>query len=108
MATFISGDIPMSNPSPMPSTANCHTPWWRIPHVVFVPVLLLCGVLATSTMVVISTMDQDPVLDKEVYERERRAALALDGQAKVEALLAVQPAMQGRNHAATPTVLPGQ
>jgi hypothetical protein len=55
-------------------------------------------------MVVISTMDQDPVLDKEVYERERRAALALEGQAKIDALMAAQPAHQGRNHAASPLV----
>lgn len=79
-------------------------PWWKIPHVVFVPALLLCGVLATSTMVVISAIGQDPVLDKEVYERERRAALALQGQARVDALMAAQPANQGRNHAASPVV----
>jgi len=77
-------------------------PWWRIPHVVLIPALLLCGVVATTTMVVISSMDQDPVLDKEVYERERRAALALQGEEKTRALLAIQPANQGRNHAATP------
>jgi hypothetical protein len=70
--------------------------------VVFVPALLLTGVVATSTMVVISAMDQDPVLDKEVYERELKAAQALHGQARTDALLAVQPAQQGRNHAATP------
>ena len=92
-------NAPLTQP---PSHEN--TPWWRIPHVVFVPALLLCGVIATSTMVVISSMDQDPVLDKEVYERERRAALALEGQARIDALMAVQPANQGRNHAASPLV----
>jgi hypothetical protein len=88
-------------PSPILKT---DTPWWRIPHVVFVPALLLVGVIATSTMVVISTMDQDPVLDKEVYERELKAALALEGQARTAALMAAQPANQGRNHAASPVV----
>jgi len=92
-------NTPLTHPS-----SKADIPWWRIPHVVFVPVLLLCGVLATSTMVVISSMDQDPVLDKEVYERERRAALALEGQARIDALMAVQPANQGRNHAASPVV----
>jgi hypothetical protein len=72
--------------------------------VVFVPALLLVGVIATSTMVVISAMDQDPVLDKEVYERELKAALALEGQARTAALMAAQPAHQGRNHAASPVV----
>ncbi|MDR7148809.1 hypothetical protein J2W49_000737 [Hydrogenophaga palleronii] len=94
----------MSNTSLMPSSPKSDTPWWKIPHVLLIPALLLSGVVATSTMVVISSMDQDPVLDKEVYERERRAALALEGQAKVDALMAVQPAQQGRNHAASPLV----
>jgi hypothetical protein len=58
-------------------------------------------------MVVISSMDQDPVLDKEVYERELRAAQALRGQARTDALMAAQPANQARNHAASP-VLPGE
>lgn len=84
--------------------SRAHPPWWKIPQVLLVPVVLLLGVAATTTMVVISTMGQDPVLDKEVYERERRAAQALQGQAKVEALMAVQPAQQGRNHAASPVV----
>lgn len=79
--------------------------WWRVPHVVFVLVLLLSGVAATSTMVAISVQDQDPVLDKEVYERELKAAQALQGQARIDALMAAQPAHQGRNHAASP-VLP--
>jgi hypothetical protein len=99
----------MSNVSLSPSARKTDIPWWKIPQVVFVPALLLFGVLATSTMVVISSIDQDPVLDKEVYERERRAALALQGPAQAKALLAVQPAQQGRNHAASPLpVVPGK
>lgn len=97
----------MNNLPPTPSSTRQDLAWWRIPQVVFVPALLLLGVLATSTMVVISSMDQDPVLDKEVYERELRAAKALQGQARVDALMAVQPANQARNHAASP-VVPGE
>ena len=82
-------------------------PWWRIPQVVFVPAILLVGVVATSTMVVISAIDQDPVLDKAVYGRELKAAQILQGQARIDALMAVQPAQQGRNHAASP-VVPGE
>jgi len=96
----------MSNTPLTPSPRVEDIPWWRIPQVVFVPALLLVGVLATSTMVVISTMNQDPVLDKEVYERELRAAQVLRGQARIDALMAVQPANQARNHAASP-VVPG-
>ena len=94
----------MSNTPVVRSSARTDLPWWKIPHVVFVPALLLTGVIATSTMVVISAMDQDPVLDKEVYERELKAAQALAGQARIDALMAVQPAHQGRNHAAAPVV----
>ncbi|MDO8905931.1 hypothetical protein [Hydrogenophaga sp.] len=94
----------MSDTSLLPSPRKTDIPWWKIPQVLLIPALLLSGVVATSTMVVISAMDQDPVLDKEVYERERRAALALEGQAKIDALMAVQPAHQGRNHAASPIV----
>ena len=94
----------MSNPTLTSPSSQTATPWWRIPHVVFVPVLLLLGVVATSTMVVISAMDQDPVLDKVVYERELKAAQALEGQARIDALMAAQPANQGRNHAASPVV----
>ncbi len=96
--------------SQIPSTPTplvAETPWWRIPQVVFVPAILLLGVVATSTMVVISSMDQDPVLDKEVYERELRAAQALQGKARLDALMATQPANQARNHAASP-VVPGE
>jgi hypothetical protein len=98
----------MSNMHLPPSSPKTDIPWWRIPQVVFVPALLLVGVLATSTMVVISSMDQDPVLDKEVYERELKAAQALQGQAKTDALMAVQPAQQGRNHAASPQLPAGK
>ncbi|MEX1166154.1 MAG: nitrogen fixation protein FixH [Hydrogenophaga sp.] len=92
----------MSHMTPTPTLQKAEPPWWRIPQVVFVPALLLLGVLATSTMVVISSMDQDPVLDKAVYERELKAAQALQGQARIDALMAAQPAQQGRNHAASP------
>jgi uncharacterized protein len=94
----------MSSSPLNPPPSKPETVWWRIPQVVFVPGILLLGVIATTTMVVISSMDQDPVLDKEVYERERRAAMALEGQARTDALMAILPAGQGRNHAASPTV----
>ncbi|MBA4265271.1 MAG: hypothetical protein C0453_09330 [Comamonadaceae bacterium] len=94
----------MTNASLMPSSNKSAIPWWKIPQVLLIPGLLLTGVLATSTMVVLAVNGQDPVLDKEVYERERRAALAFEGQARIDALMAVQPAHQGRNHAASPVV----
>lgn len=97
----------MSQTPSTPTPRAAEPPWWRIPQVVFVPAILLLGVVATSTMVVISSMDQDPVLDKEVYERELRAAQVLQGKARLDALMAAQPANQARNHAASP-VVPGE
>ncbi len=87
----------------VPETAA--TPMWKVPQAVLVPGLLLVGVIATTVMVVVSSMGQDPVLDKDMYERERLAAQALQGEERAKALLAAQPASQGRNHAASP-VLP--
>ena len=95
----------MSNTPLTPSPNREHIPWWRIPQVVFVPALLLLGVLATSTMVVISLMNQDPVLDKEVYERELRAAQVLRGQARTDVLMVAQLANQARNYAVSLVVL---
>ncbi len=89
--------------TPAPKTQP--TPIWKVPQAVLVPGLLLVGVIATTVMVVVSSMGQDPVLDKDMYERERLAAQSLQGEARAKALLAAQPANQGRNHAASP-VLP--
>ena len=94
----------MSTASPTSASYKTKVAWWRTPHILFVPGILLLGVIATTTMVVISVMNIDPVLDKEVYDRERRAAMALEGQARTDALMAILPANQGRNHAASPAV----
>lgn len=88
-----------------PAPATPATPMWKVPQAVLVPGLLLVGVIATTVMVVVSSIGQDPVLDKDMYERERLAAQALQGEARAKALMAAQPANQGRNHAASP-VLP--
>jgi hypothetical protein len=94
----------MANTPQNPLTLTPPVAWWRVPHVVLMFALLLMGVVAISIMVVISAIGQDPVLDKAVYERELKAAQALQGQARIEALKAAQPANQGRNHAASPVV----
>jgi hypothetical protein len=93
----------MSSDNAAPSAME-RTPIWKVPQAVLVPGLLLVGVIATSVMVVVSAIGQDPVLDKDMYERERLAAQALQGDERAKALLAAQPANQGRNHAASPVV----
>lgn len=61
-------------------------------------------VVAGLTTVAIAVKNPDPVLDKSAYEKDLAAAKALQGQEKVDALLQMQPAMQARNHAASPSV----
>ena len=54
---------------------------------------------------VIAVRGADPVLNKEDFERDLKAATAnLDGQAKADALITLQPANQARNHDASPVV----
>jgi len=64
----------------------------------------LLVVVASIITAVIAAKGADPVLDKNAYERELKAAQALEGQARVDALIKLQPAHQARNHAASPVV----
>ena len=65
----------------------------------------LVVVVAGIVTAVIAVKGADPVLDKEAFERDLKAATAnLDGQAKTEALIKLTPAHQARNHAASPFV----
>lgn len=80
--------------------------WWRVPHMWLVvggPLVVVIAAIATA---VIAIQGADPVLDKVEYERVYKAAQALEGQARVDALIKLQPAGQARNHAAAPVVAP--
>lgn len=90
-----------TRPRPAKSAA-----WWREPIMWLVVGGPLAVVVAGITTAVIAVRGADPVLDKEAFEQELRAATVnLEGRAKDEALLRLQPAGQARNHAASP-VLP--
>ena len=66
----------------------------------------LVVVVAAIVTAVIAIKGADPVLDKVQFEQDLKAATdQLDGQAKRDALITLQPAHQARNHAASP-VLP--
>ncbi len=79
--------------------------WWRVPHMWLVVGGPLVVVVAAIITAVIAVRGADPVLNKEDFERDLKAATAsLDGQAKVDALIKLQPANQARNHAASPVV----
>lgn len=77
--------------------------WWRVPHMWLVvggPLVVVVAAIATA---VIAINGADPVLNKEDYERDLKAATEhLKGQAKVDALIKLMPASQARNHAASP------
>ncbi len=78
--------------------------WWRVPHMwleVGGPLLVVVASIITA---VIAVKGADPVLDKEDYERNLQAARSLQGQARIDALIQLQPAHQARNHAASPVV----
>lgn len=94
------------NPSSSPAVATPVPPvsWWRVPHMWLVVGGPLVVVVASLITAFIAVHNADPVLDKAVFERDREAALALEGQAQAEALIKLQPAHQARNHAASPVV----
>lgn len=80
--------------------------WWRVPHMWMVvggPVVVVVAAIATA---VIAVKYQDPVLNKADYERDLKAANALDGKAREAALFNLMPASQARNHATTQVAPP--
>lgn len=79
--------------------------WWRVPHMWLVvggPLVVVVAAIATAF---IAVNGADPVLNKADYERDLKAAVqTLEGQARTDALIKLQPASQARNHAASPVV----
>ena len=78
--------------------------WWRVPHMWLVVGGPLVVVVAAIVTAVIAIRGADPVLNKDDYERDLKAAQSLEGQARTDALIKLQPAHQARNHAASPVV----
>lgn len=78
--------------------------WWRVPHMWLVVGGPLAVVVASLITAWIAVHYADPVLDKVEFERDRQAAMVLQGQAREDALVKLQPAHQARNHAASPVV----
>lgn len=90
-----------------PSTSSAVVPavvWWRVPQMWLVVGGPLVVVIASLITAFIAVNHADPVLDKATIERDRAAASALQGQARADALIKLQPAHQARNHAASPVV----
>ena len=91
-----------------PSSEQPPIPWWRVPHMWLVVGGPLVVVVAAIITAVIAVEGADPVLNKADFERDLKAAQSLDGQARAEALIKLQPAHQARNHAASPVVPPSK
>lgn len=80
-------------------------PWWRVPQMWLVVGGPAAVVVASLITAAIAVTHADPVLDKAALEREREAAaITLQGLAREQALIKLQPAHQARNHAASPVV----
>ena len=75
--------------------------WWRVPHMWMVVGGPLVVVVAAIVTAVIAVNGADPVLNKVDYERDLKAAQALQGKARDAALFQLMPAHQARNHATT-------
>ena len=79
--------------------------WWKVPHMWLVvggPAVVVVAAIITA---IIAVKGADPVLHKEAYERDLKAASErLQGQTLQEALIKLQPAHQARTHAASPVV----
>jgi len=85
-----------------PAQSSLPVPWWKVPHMWLVvggPLVVVVAAIATA---IIAVKGADPVLNKADFERDLKAAHALDGQAKAKALETLRPAQQARNHAASP------
>jgi hypothetical protein len=82
--------------------------WWKVPQMWLVVGGPLVVVVASIITAVIAIKGADPVLNKADYERDLKAIQTLEGQARVDALIKLQPAHQARNHAAAPVVPAGK
>ena len=78
--------------------------WWRTPQMWLVVGAPLVGVAASLTAAFFAINGADPVLNKADYQRDYKAAQALQGQARIDALAKLQPAHQARNNAASPVI----
>lgn len=87
-----------------PSVSTSSGSWWRFPHMWMViggPAIVVAACAVTIT---IAFSINDPVLDKNAYQRDLVFANQLEGQARIDALAKLQPAHQARNNAASPVI----
>lgn len=91
---------PLSEGTPVSTQA-----WWREPYVWLVIGGPLVVVAAGIMTVVIAVKNPDPVLDPRNLAQSEFMAQSKQAQAAKDNLANLQPAMLGRNHAASPLPL---
>lgn len=86
------------------SSVSDRTPWWKEPYVWLIiggPMAVIVAGIATAY---IAVSNPDPVIDKATVQREAVRRAQSDGLVNADELVKLQPAQQGRNHAAAPIV----
>lgn len=84
----------------MPPESREQQPWWRHGHVWLVVSGPAIVVVASIVTLVLAARGADPVVEEPAWRRSSLQQQRLDERARV-------PALQARNHAATP-VAPGR
>ena len=90
--------------TPMPVSAHEGKPWWREAYVWLVIGGPLAVIVAGLVTAYIAVTNPDPVIDQSSYRKEAVTRAHADGVLTAAELAALQPAKQGRNHAAAPIV----
>jgi hypothetical protein len=89
--------------NPSVQSAPRSAAWWRFGHVWLViagPAAVVVAALFTGWLAVRSA---DPVVDEDYYRKGVEINKTLATQTSAERARSLAPALQGRNHAATPT-----
>ena len=102
----------MNATAPIPATPQPNSrPWWREPMMWLVVGGPTAVILAGAATITLAVTRPDPVVADDYYRRgiEINKTLELQRQAREAAAVApetLRPAMQARNHAATPVDAP--
>ncbi|MBL0421042.1 FixH family protein [Ramlibacter sp. AW1] len=83
---------------PIESPGPAAAPWWRHGHVWLVIAGPVVAVVAGFTTLFLALSTSDPLVAQDYY----RQGIEINRTLAAESAKALMPAMQGRNHAATP------
>lgn len=84
------------------NTTQTPEPWWKFGHVWLVIAGPSVVVVAGIVTAYIAMSSPDPLLTEDYYRRGVEISKTLENEK------AMMPALQGRNHAATPTASPAR